>query len=67
MKHWLARLSFSFLILAGVCAWEAYQTNIGRRPGAPEWRAALLYAIAAVLFVMFLLGVRERHRPPGEP
>lgn len=63
MRKWLARLGFSFLILAAVLAWEAYQAQTGRRgPDVPPWRIAAFYLVAAVLFGAGLRGVRERHR-----
>lgn len=62
MRKWLARLGFSFLILAAVLAWEGYQAQTGRLGNVPPWRATACYLGAAVLFGVGLRGVRERHR-----
>ncbi len=57
MRPWLARLSFSFFIIAAVLAWEAHRARNG-----PEWRP-ILYLLAGLLAVLLgLAGVRERHR-----
>lgn len=61
MRRWLARLTFSFFILAAVFAWEAYRARDGH-----EWRP-ILYLLAAMLCVLLgLAGVRERHRNPDD-
>jgi hypothetical protein len=59
----MARLSFTFLILAGLCAYEAWQINTGRRGVVPTWRGPAFIAAAVVLVLLSLLGARERHRP----
>jgi hypothetical protein len=63
MRTWLARLGFAFLVLAFVLAWEGYRASTGKVPGAGQSRAVLCYTSAAVLFVLGLAGIRERHRP----
>ena len=62
MRKWLARLGFSFLILAAVLAWEGYQAQTGRRGAVSPWRVWGCYAGAVVLFGAGLRGVRQRHR-----
>jgi hypothetical protein len=57
MRTWLARLSFSFLIVAFVLAWQGYKTGGSRAPTH--------YLGAAAAFGVGLAGVRERHRPSG--
>lgn len=64
MRAWLVRLSFSFLIVAVVLAWEAWQASAGRRPDAPAWRVPVFAMASAALFVLFGYSIRERHRPP---
>jgi hypothetical protein len=62
MQRWLARLSFSFFIVAAVLLWEAWQCATGRRPGTPQWRMTL-YLIAAMLaMALGAMGIRARHR-----
>lgn len=62
MRPWLARLSFSFFIIAIVLVWEAYQSISGQGAYLPEWKIILYFAVAIVLFILGALGVRERHR-----
>jgi hypothetical protein len=58
--RWLARLSYSFLIVAFVLAWSA----VGLPHDAPgsTWRRTLYLVGASVSAAMGLLGVRARHR-----
>jgi hypothetical protein len=63
MRRWLARLSFSFFVIAAVLAWEGYKAGeAGAGPGAGP-RATLCTVGAVVAVGLGLLGVRERHRP----
>ena len=57
MRKWLARLSFSFLVLAAVLFWE------GRRARERGETASGYYVGAALLTGAGLAGLRERHRP----
>jgi hypothetical protein len=62
MRKWLARLSFSLIIIAAVLAWEAWRTRRGDRGPGREWQV-YAFAVASVLcFGLGLRGVRERHR-----
>ena len=56
MRRWLARLAFSFLILAAVLAWS------GRHAASRGKSATLRYAAAAVLGAAGVLGIRARHQ-----
>lgn len=60
--RWLSNLSFTCLTLAIVLAWHAYSAARGRSAPLPEWQVQLEFAAAGVLFALFLIGVRERHR-----
>lgn len=64
MRKWLARLGFSFVVIAAWLAWEAYRAASDRRGDVPEWQIGLYIAGAVVAFVLGLVGLRERHRPP---
>lgn len=60
-NRWLARLSFSFFVVALLLAWEGYK--IFRTPGEPvTWRGALCLAGAALAALLGAAGVRARHR-----
>ena len=59
MRAWLARLSFPFLILAFVLAWQGWRRA---QEGADGWRVTAMYLGAALLVGFALAGVRERHR-----
>ena len=59
MRRWLARLTFSFFVLAAVLAWEAYKATGAGANG----RATLCTLGAAAAAGIGFLGVRERHRP----
>jgi hypothetical protein len=61
-RTWLARLSYSFFILAAVLLWELYNIHQGRRGNVPEWRVILYLLGAGLGVVMGALGIRERHR-----
>jgi hypothetical protein len=56
MHKWLARLAFSFLILAAVLAWSGWRA--AQRGDSPT----LYYAAAAICGAAGILGLRERHR-----
>ena len=63
MQKWLARFSFSFLVLAAVLAWDAYQrlSVPHHEPGATT-RLVLDCAGAGACAAMGVAGVRARHR-----
>jgi hypothetical protein len=60
MRRWLARLSFSLLIIGAVVAWETYRA-LSSPGGLPAWRAYLQFALAGVCVVLAMAGVRARH------
>ena len=66
MRKWLARLSFSLIIVAAVLAYEGRQVMRGERGTRPAWAAYALFAGAAVCLGLGLRGVRERHRSAGD-
>ncbi len=61
MKRWLARLSWSFLIVALALAYDAWRGGAGPVQH-PEWRIQLQYLGALVFIILFMLGVKARHR-----
>ena len=62
MRRWLARLAFSFILLAAVFAWEGNRVRRGDRGPGHEWKMYAFFASAALCFGLGLRGVRERHR-----
>jgi len=61
-QRWLARLSFSFFIIAAVLFWEIYKILQGSRGEVPEWRLAVYFAGCLLAIVLGVIGVRARHR-----
>lgn len=59
MNRWLARLSLSFIIIAAVLAWSAYQAL---QSNAPLWRVATDLFGAAAAITLGAVGTREKHR-----
>jgi hypothetical protein len=57
MRRWLARLTFSFIILAAWLVWE------GRKAHERGANATGYYIGAALLAGAAMAGMRERHRP----
>ncbi len=62
IRRWLARLSFSFLVLAVVFAWEGHRSSTGERGPEKKGNAPALYLAAALALGAGLAGIRERHR-----
>ena len=56
MHRWLARLAFSFLIVAALLAWS------GRKAASRGDSPTLYYAAVAVFGAAGIIGIRERHR-----
>jgi hypothetical protein len=65
LQRWLSRFSFTFLILAALCAWEIYNIGQGRRGFVPQWKIALYYVAGIVSAVLGAIGIRARHRSNG--
>jgi hypothetical protein len=62
MQKWLARLSFSFLIVGAILAWSAYAALRGYGRPLPEWRIVVHFLLAALCFVLGFAGIHARHR-----
>lgn len=60
MRRWLARLSFSFLIIALFLGWEAYQ-GLSGRVAMSQGRIMLYVLTAGMALAMSAAGIRERH------
>ena len=65
MNRWLARLAFSFLVLAALLAWTGYKELTTRfSPSKP--RVALYFVGAGMSLGLAARGFRERHRGGNE-
>lgn len=62
MRHWLARLSFSFLIVAAVLLWTGYQALRSPAAGVPTWKITLYFLGGGACAALFVAGVKQRHR-----
>ncbi|MGH7178570.1 MAG: hypothetical protein ACREJC_14430 [Tepidisphaeraceae bacterium] len=62
MNRWLARLSFSFFIIAVVLVWTARNPLTGTGPRLEPWRSAVYLVAAGLSFVLGVAGIRARHR-----
>ena len=62
MRKWLARFSFTFFVLAALCAWDAYK-HMSVTPAVPYPRVVLGWIGAGGFAALGMAGVRARHRP----
>ena len=62
MPRWLARLAFSFFILAGLLFYQAYREMNPATAKPPIWRIALYCLAAGVSIGLGLRGLRDRHK-----
>ena len=60
-RRWLARLSFSFLVVAFFLGWEGYKRYTAAG-GAADWRTVLDFTCAAASAALALGGLRQRYR-----
>ena len=65
MTRWLARLAFSFLILAALLAWTGYK-ELTTRTHPSKVRVGLHFLAAGVSVGLAARGFRERHRREDE-
>ena len=61
-RDWLARLAFTFFIIAALFLWQAHQAR-AVKPTPRAW--IILYLLGAAISVALgIAGIRARHRPP---
>ncbi len=65
-SSWLARFSFSFVVIAMLLFWESYRAVKGQLGPLAPGRIVLFLCGGLVSFVMGMIGVRERHRMVNE-
>lgn len=62
MRGWLARLSYSFVIIALWLIWEAY-VSVHRRGVSASSPVVITYILGAAMSLSLgVQGIRERHR-----
>jgi hypothetical protein len=61
MNRWLARLAFSFLVLAAFLAWTGYK-ELTTRPHPNKVRVGFHFVAAGISAGLAVRGFRERHR-----
>lgn len=61
MRRWMSRLSYSFLIIAGVMGYQAYEIFDGRTESAAQWQGVLFTVIAVLSLGLGLVGLRIRN------
>lgn len=59
LERWLTSLAMSFIVIAAVLAWQAYQ---GAQKHAPAWQIALMSLGAAIAIALGAAGIRVKHR-----
>jgi hypothetical protein len=65
MTRWLARLAFSFLVLAALLAWTGYK-ELTTRSHPNNLRVALHFVAAGISLGLAARGFKERHRRDNE-
>jgi hypothetical protein len=63
MRPWLARLTFSFLIIAAFLFWTGYKAMAGRLGPIETWKIALYFLAGGMSLALFIAGLRARHGP----
>ena len=61
MQRWLARFSFSFIVLAAVCFWKGYTIDQRNNPDERA-KVILLWSGGGLLLGLGLAGIKARHR-----
>lgn len=67
MRRWLARLSFSFLIIGGVLMWDVWRAMNGRGSPMGPWEMRLHFAGALLCIILGFTGIRLRHQRQDDP
>lgn len=66
LQSWLARLSFSFLLVAGVLLYRIWRYSAGQLPNETLWKIILLAILCITCILLGLIGLRIRHRPSDD-
>lgn len=60
MRKWIARFSFTLLVVGGLLFYEAYTMQTSE-PRAPMWQVLLVVVGGALATAMAAQGIRMRH------
>ena len=60
MMKWVARFSFTFLIIGGLLFYQVYE--LSAMPGTPVWKYAVMLIGGILAISLGAQGIRERHR-----
>ncbi len=60
MRKWIARFSFTLLIVGGLLFYQAYELQ-GSEPRPPAWQLIVIVASGALAVAMGARGIRMRH------
>lgn len=60
MRKWIARFSFTFMVLGGLLFYQAYEMQ-QLSPPPPTWQLLLIVAGGALAIAMGAQGIRIRH------
>ncbi len=61
MNRWIARFSFTLLILAGLLIYQGWR-EIHQLADPPKWRLALYFLAAGISAGLSMRGMQLRHR-----
>ncbi len=61
MRRWMSRLSYSFLIIAGVLGYQAFRVFDGREEAMQPWQGTLFAITAVVAMGLGIIGLRIRN------
>jgi hypothetical protein len=60
-RHWLGRLTFSFLVVAFVLGWVGYKRYAAAGGAVGDWQTLLDFVAAALAAALGIAGLRRRH------
>jgi hypothetical protein len=66
MSRWLARLSFTFFVIAVLLFWQIYKALSDGSTTVTQGRLSLYILGCACAITLGAIGVRARHRPGGD-
>lgn len=61
MRRWMSRLSYSFLIVAGVLGYQAFRILDGRADEIPTSQGVLIAVLAVLSMILGVIGLRFRN------